>query len=178
MLYCPQILFITKSIHLKANSLALLTEQGSLTDLMKRLMGQTPVLNCLTQGKGRTNSFESQILGIQPRIFAHIREITMGMTDENWLFARTVIPMKTLKGPAKRLARMNTTPLGRVLFGRINAKRKRMWLDLVLAAEVGLSGFDIPEDFPLWQRRSIFEIATGPLLISEIFLPDCPIYET
>lgn len=163
---------------MKAESLALLTEQGSLTDLMQLLMGQVPVLNCLTQGRGSVSNVESQILAIQPRIFSHIREITMGTDSEAWLFARTVIPMKTLKGSAKRLARMNKTPLGRVLFGRMKAKRKQMWLDLVFAEDVGLLKFNIPKNFPLWRRRSVFELASGPLLISEIFLPDSPVYET
>lgn len=163
---------------MKADSLALLTEQGSLTDLMQQLMGQTPTLKCLTQGKGHADRIESQILSIRPRKFAHIREITMGKGQQDWLFARTVIPISTLKGQAKRLAKLNNQPLGRVLFGQINAQRKRMWLDIVFADEVGLSDFDIAEDFPLWQRRSIFQIASGPLLISEIFLPDCPVYES
>ncbi len=86
--------------------------------------------------------------------------------------------MKTLTGSAKRLVRMNNRPLGSLLFGQLNAKRKQLRLDFVFADEVGLSDFNIPKNFPLWQRRSLFEIASGPLLISEIFLPNCPVYET
>lgn len=162
---------------MKASSLALLTEQGSLTDLMQQLMQCPPVLNCLLQGKGLVARDEAQLLGMKPRILGHIREITMGSEDSDWLFARTVIPMNTLKGSAKRLARMNNTPLGRVLFGQIKARRAQMTLDIVYAEEVGLLDFNIPENFPLWQRRSVFELSSGPLLISEIFLPDCPVYE-
>jgi chorismate lyase len=162
---------------LKADALALLTEQGSLTDLMARLMGQPPQLQCLTQGRGQASPMERQILSIKPRTLAHIREITMGTAGQDWLFARTVIPVNTLRGSAKRLARMNSTPLGRVLFGQINAQRQKMWLSLVFPSEVGLGDFNIPADFPLWQRRSVFLISSGPLLINEIFLPDCPVYE-
>jgi len=162
---------------LKASPLALLTEQGSLTDLMQQLMLQPPVLNCLFQGRDTVAYDEARLLGIKPRILGHIREITMGTKSKDWLFARTVIPMSTLRGPAKRLAKMNGTPLGKVLFGAMNAERTQMTLNKVFAEEVGLLDFNIPEDFLLWQRRSVFQLSTGPLMISEIFLPDCPVYE-
>ena len=147
-------------------------------------MGHPPELECLMQGKGYVTQSESRALGIKPRHLGHVREITMGTKNEHWLFARTVIPMNTLKGNAKRLARMNGTPLGRVLFGQINAKRVQMSLDivfvedLILSENMDLSGFNVPEDFPLWQRRSIFELESGPLLIIETFLPDCPVYDS
>lgn len=102
----------------------------------------------------------------------------MGTENDRWLFARTVIPMTTLKGAAKRLTRMDKTPLGKILFGRSRAFRKNMHLDLILADPNSMLRFGIPEGFPLWRRFSTFELETGPLIISEIFLPDCPIYQT
>lgn len=108
---------------------------------------------------------------------AHVREITMGLEDKAWLFARTVIPVATLRGSTKRIAKMKAVPLGKILFGTLNAKRTQMRLDIVFADEVGLESFAIDRDFPLWQRRSVFQLRTGPMLITEIFLPDCPIYD-
>lgn len=161
---------------MKAKSLALLTEQGSLTELMKQLMGAYPLLNCLSEGMARTTRDERQLLDISSRNLAHVREITMGTSETDWLFARTVIPKSTLKQQSKRLSKMRGLPLGKVLFGSLNAKRVQLRLDIVFVDEVGLEEFDIPLDFPLWQRRSIFEVKTGPILITEIFLPGCPIY--
>ncbi len=162
---------------MNADYLDILTEKGSLTDLFSRLMGNAPVLNCLSQGRGRIDGYESDVLGIPTRIFAHIREITMGTAKHDWLFARTVIPMATLSGKATRLKRMGSTPLGKILFGPLNAERIEMNLGLVFADEVGLGDWEIPKNFALWQRSSIFVLDTGPLLISEILLPDCPVYE-
>jgi len=102
----------------------------------------------------------------------------MGTENDRWLFARTVIPMTTLKGAAKRLTRMDKTPLGKILFGRSRALRKNMRLDLISADPHNIFRFGIPEGFPLWRRLSTFELETGPLIISEVFLPDCPIYPT
>ena len=166
------------STHLNADYLDILTEKGSLTDLFTYLMGRRPVLNCLSQGRGPIDRYESYVLGIPTRIFAHIREITMGTAEKDWLFARTVIPMATLSGRATRLKRMGTTPLGKILFGPLNAERIEMKLDLVFADEVGLGDWGIPKNFSLWQRSSIFTLDSGPLLISEILLPGCPVYDS
>lgn len=143
---------------------------------MTRLIGRAPVLRCLVQGKGYPSPQERCLLNIQPRAYAHIREITMGTEDNPWLFARTVIPMSTLKGNSKRLIRMDKTPLGKILFGRTHAKRKNMRLDLITADQQSMVRFGIPKEFPLWRRCSTFELSTGPLIINEVFLPDCPIY--
>ncbi|MEP1860826.1 MAG: chorismate lyase [Kangiellaceae bacterium] len=165
------------SFLLKANSLALLTEQDSLTELMKSLMGSAPKLDCLFEGRAKVSRDERQLLDIPARQMAHVREITMGTSKNLWLFARTVIPKETLAREAHRLSRMRKVPLGKVLFGQLKAQRIQMRLDLVFAEEVNLQHFDISSDFPLWQRRSIFQLNTGRLLISEIFLPNCPVYE-
>ncbi len=162
---------------MKANSLALLTEQDSLTELMKSLIGSPPTLDCLFEGRAKVSRDERLLLGIPPRQLAHVREITMGTPQCQWLFARTVIPKGTLAREANRLSRMRTMPLGKVLFGQLKAQRTQMRLDLVFAEEVNLQNFDIAPDFPLWQRRSIFQLNTGRLLISEVFLPECPVYE-
>jgi len=174
----PSLRLENQSNHLNLEYLDILTEKGSLTDLFTNLMGQPPRLNCLAQGRGPVSRQEGYVLNIGPRVFAHIREITMGTQAKDWLFARTVMPSQTLTGKARRLKKMGSTPLGKVLFGSLNADRVQMNLDLVFANEVGLEGWDIPSDFPLWQRTSLFELKTGPLLINEILLPDCPIYET
>lgn len=163
---------------MKGNCLDLLTERGSLTDLMTRQMGQVPVLNCLLQGKGFAQPLERKMLSIKPRVYSHIREITMGCDHRNWLFARTVIPLDTLRGNAKRLTRIDKTPLGKILFGRRHAIRRSMQLDLINPELESMLKFDIPEDLMLWRRQSIFELKSGPLMISEIFLPDCPIYSS
>ncbi len=166
-----------KTSHLKTKYLALLTEQASLTDLMTELMGHAPQLTCLWQGRGVASPEERAVLDIPDRKLAHIREITMGNGEELWLFARTVIPMTTLVGDAKRLAKINTMPLGKLLFGRFRACREQLELDTLYPDQAGLEEFDIPRDFPLWQRRSLFNIQTGPIFIQEIFLPACPLYD-
>jgi len=163
---------------LKDNCLALLTERGTLTGLITHLMGQTPVINCLTQGKNFADPVERQLLNIKPRIYAHIREITMGTPTELWMFARTVIPLETLRGSAKRLVKIDKQPIGKILFGRNGAVRKTLQIERIDPEDAALERFNIDKGFLLWQRRSIFQLDTGSLMILEIFLPSCPIYSS
>lgn len=133
------------------------------------------------QGKGFANPEERQLLAIKPRVYSHIREITMGSDTELWMFARTVIPLGTLTGSAKRLAKIDKKPIGKILFGRNGAVRKTLQVDRINPGEVKSNQFNFAQfqsgnDFDLWRRRSIFDLETGPIMISEIFLPNCPIY--
>jgi len=171
------------SIYLKAEPLALLTEEGSLTELIGCLMGQTPVLKCLFQEKHCATPFENRLLKLSSTELAHIREISMGSDTQDWMFARTVIPLGTLRSEAKQLSKLGSVPIGQVLFGQLKAKRVDMKLTQIFAQNIamadkkGIEQFDIPDNFALWHRCSVFEIVTGPLLINEIFLPDCPVYD-
>ncbi len=175
-------MFILTSRYLKVEPLALLTEEGSLTELIGRLMGQTPVLKCLFQQKHHASQAENHLLNLSSGELAHIREVTMGSDRQNWMFARTVIPLETLTGEANQLSELGVIPIGQALFGQLKAKRIDMNLtqiqarDISIADKKGIEQFNIPNDFSLWHRCSVFEIATGPLLINEIFLPDCPVY--
>ena len=168
---------------MKADPLALLTEEGSLTELIGLLMGRTPVLHCLFQGMTLASPEENRLLGLSPKQLSHIREISMGSDSQDWMFARTVIPTATLTGEATGLSQLGNVPIGQLLFGDLKAKRKNMDLsrieakDIVFAQELGRKRFNIPEKFSLWRRQSVFEIASGSLLINEIFLPSCPVYE-
>ncbi|TQV73818.1 chorismate lyase [Aliikangiella marina] len=158
--------------------LALLCDRGSLTGRFKQVMGATPRLTKLSQGMQFVSPLERRVLGIRPRQMALVREIKMGKGEQNWLFARTVVPLRTLTGVARRISMLNDTPIGKILFGRHGAARSSMHVELTLDYPRSVAQFDLPTDQLLWQRRSIFEFDSGPLMVREVFLPDCPIYES
>ena len=140
-------------------------------------MGCEPYLTCTMQKKAFADNLEKQELSIKSREYAHIREILMGNGKVNWMFARSVIPFSTLRKSSKRLAHLNSTPLGTLLFQGNFAKRLSMEVSLISANRPILQKLKISDNFPLWQRVSIFQVSTGPLLVREVFLPDCPIYQ-
>ncbi|WP_168204268.1 chorismate--pyruvate lyase family protein [Aliikangiella coralliicola] len=154
----------------------LLSDRGSLTDRFKQVMGVTPRLTRLNQGRQLASWKERQMLDIRPREWALVREIKMGKGEQNWLFARTIVPMQTLAGPARRIAFLNHAPIGKILFGRNGAARTSLEVQLTTQIPQTVAEMGIVTHFPLWQRCSIFRFSSGPLMVTELFLPDCPIY--
>lgn len=154
----------------------LLSDRGSLTDRFRQMIGATPHLNRLSQGRQFVSLQEREILGIPARQMALVREIKMGDGHKDWMFARTIVPIKTLNGSAKRISYLNETPIGQILFGRNGAVRQSMQVELTCLLPKAALDLGILPTFPLWQRQSIFEFQSGPLMVTELFLPDCPIY--
>lgn len=91
-----------------------------------------------------------------------LREIILCGDDEPWLLGRTVVPESTLEGPELALRRLGNTPLGRYLFSSSSLTRDYI--------QIGRSE-------ALWGRRSRLRLSGKPLLLTEIFLPDSPLYK-
>lgn len=103
---------------------------------------------------------EAALLPADPRFW--LREILLCGDGEPWLAGRTVVPQSTLNGPELALQALGTTPLGRYLFTSSTLTR-----DFI---ETGRSG-------ELWGRRSRLRLANKPLLLTELFLPQSPLYQ-
>lgn len=140
------------------------------------MMGQTPHLVRLNQKRQFVSRQERDLLSISRRQMALVREIKMGKGEQDWMFARTIVPLKTLQGSAKRIACLHQRPIGNILFGRNGATRSSMQVALTWQLPQTLVEMGIESDYPLWQRQSIFTFPSGPLMVTELFLPSCPIY--
>ncbi|MFP1763101.1 chorismate lyase [Lonsdalea quercina] len=90
-----------------------------------------------------------------------LREVMLYGDGRPWLFGRTVIPERTLQKSNQALTQIGREPLGRYLFQQGAPER-----DFI---NPGRSG-------DLWARRSRLRLAGHPLLLTEVFLPDAPIY--
>jgi chorismate--pyruvate lyase len=90
-----------------------------------------------------------------------LREIVLFGDNQPWLLGRTVIPQETLTGPDLALVDLGTLPLGRYLFSSDALTRDYI---------------HIGQQENLWARRSRLRLAGKPLLLTELFLPDSPIY--
>jgi chorismate--pyruvate lyase len=121
---------------------------------------------------------EAQALGVLPHERCFVREVRLLCDDQPWVYARTVIPVRTLTGPRRRLSRLGKKPLGAVLFADPSMYRSGIEIakllpgqSLFARATAGLS--QTPTS--IWGRRSAFFLNHQPLLVSEIFLPGvCP----
>jgi len=117
---------------------------------------------------------EAQALGVRPHERCFIREVHLFCDDEPWVFARTVIPVRTLTGGQRRLTRLGRRPLGAVLFADPSMRRSHIEIAHLVAGQVLYESAIVPlEERPpeIWGRRSAFFLDKKPLLVSEIFLP-------
>lgn len=134
-------------------------------------------MRVLSQGWGKPRIDEARALDMRPGHLAIIRQVHLLCDDQPWVYARTVLPVTSLRGKIKRLAQLGARPLGGLLFGDPGMQRGGVELarigrgqSLYQAATCHLSQH--PE--AIWGRRSVFRLSGRPLLVSEVFLPDFP----
>ncbi|WP_114192454.1 chorismate lyase [Edaphovirga cremea] len=102
---------------------------------------------------------EAEQLPVSERYW--LREIVLFGDGRPWLLGRTVIPQQTLTGSDQALVDLGTLPLGRYLFSGDNLTR-----DYIQTGKQGV----------FWARRSRLRLSDKPLLLTEIFLAESPLY--
>jgi len=120
---------------------------------------------------------ETQVLGMQPREMAVIRQVLLMCGRQPWIYARTVIPVTSLRGKLQRLTSLGTRPLGGVLFADPGMHRGVVELAEILPGQALFAAATVhlrQQPGVIWGRRSVFRLSGKPLLVSEIFLPDFP----
>jgi len=158
-----------------------LLDRASLTLRLQQLCpGQAPRgfrVKVLSQLRGIPRLDEAQVLAMQPRELAVIRQVLLMCGRQPWIYARTVIPVSSLRGKLQRLTRLGTRPLGGVLFADPGMRRGRTELAEILPGQALFAAATAHAQHRpavVWGRRSVFRLSGKPLLVSEIFLPDFP----
>lgn len=150
-----------------------LLDAASLTRRLQLACGGQFHVRVLQQGWGRPLAGERRILGIRRGERAVIREVCLMCGERPWVFARTVIPVRSLRGAQRRLAHLGSKPLGAALFADPHLRRGEVEVahigpaEQVFARAVGA----VPYPEAVWGRRSVFWSQGRSLLVSEIFLP-------
>ncbi len=139
-----------------------LLDQGSLTrrviDYCRQRQGQFQVLK-LHGHIGRAHSHENCRLRLPTRSWSYIREVILFCDQNAVIYARTVIPLASLKGKHRRLKFLKNRPLGAYLFAQRDMQRDP--LEISILHHHGKT---------LWARRSCFYLRQKPLLVYEVFL--------
>lgn len=186
-------------LHLQENIRDWLLDSASLTLRIKQHC-QSKGMGCFSvkvirQGMGIPSNDEVQRLKLQSRRYALMREVLLLCGETPVIFARTVIPIKTLTGPQRQLARLGNRPLGEFLFSQPELQRDTMEVSVISQGhqlydsavvsvkrairddiEQGIKGavenkaHYSPKH--IWARRSVFCLRHKPLLVAEVFLPD------
>ncbi len=153
---------------------AWLFEAGSLTRRIVQHCQQQFRVEVLSQKWQRPLLNESRRMQEPVDHWALIREVLLYCGDTPWVFARSVLPRRTLSGPRLALAKLGTRPLGEVLFSDPSVVRDEMEVaqiarDQRMFACATRHLQDLPNH--VWGRRSVFYLQQKPLLVNEVFLP-------
>ena len=91
--------------------------------------------------------------------------------------SQSLIPATSLRGPARRLARLRNRPLGAVLFADPRTRRLAVEVARISARHALFRAACAHLAQPpaeVWGRRTLFAYAGQTLLVNEIFLPPIP----
>ncbi len=154
-----------------------LLDPASLTGRLRAVCAGRFNVEVLAQRWSLPRSCEALELGVPPGRYGLVRQVYLRCDRQAWVFARTIIPAATLRGPERRLAHLKARPLGGVLFTNSTLKRVRVTIerlvpgDSLYATATRGTGYS-PQ--VIWGRRSLFLINGKVLMVSEYFLPGIP----
>lgn len=137
-----------------------LCERGSLTQQLRIASDGEFEVELIHLSWEHPTLEEAALLDIPVRQRALIREVHLLGKGIPWVFARSVIPSETLKGPDRRLLLLGNRSLGSLLFSDPAIRRG----DIEVSRQ-------LHDNQLCWARRSMFYLKQGPLLVSEVFLP-------
>ena len=149
-----------------------LFDTGSLTArLLKRCPGRFSV-QLLSLERSTPTLDEASALCLQPRSQAIVREVLLCCDNRPVIYARTIIPLSSMRGALRGLATLGNQPLGAVLFADKLMKRKAVEVTTISPAHKCYSWTGYKGKEPISGRRSVFVLKGQELLVSEFFLPD------
>ena len=170
--WLPRRRLVTTSI--PEDALTWLFDPASLTRRVRAMCGECFRVRVLRQHYARPMFNERRVLAMADHERGMVRHVQLLCDGEPLVFARTVIPLSTLKGARRRLARLGDRPLGEMLFADKSLQRLEVQVarigpahDLFTDATASLR----VKPAVIWGRRSVFRLKGKPLLVSEIFLP-------
>jgi chorismate--pyruvate lyase len=149
-----------------------LLDSGSLTQRLQQASDGQLSVEVLSQSLQLPRLSERRALKLAPRQVALVREVLLFGRGVPWVFARSVIPMQTLTGRLRKLRRLDSSPLGALLFSDPTMSRGPLeWACIPADKSASLTPRLPTFDQPIWGRRSVFKLSAKPLLVCEMFLP-------
>ena len=145
-----------------------LLDPGSLTRHLTQAAHGDFRVERLSQRWQRPHLDEQRLLGLRGGEWALVREVVLWGCGEPWVYARSVLPVRTLSGDLYRLRRLQNSSLGSLLFRQRGLTRTPFQLAQIDSRRLPPR---FAADSILWGRRSRFELDDRPLIVGEIFLP-------
>jgi chorismate--pyruvate lyase len=151
-----------------------LVDQGSLTSRLREFCPGQFSVRVLSQQWVKAKVDEAKLLNIPFRQRVLLRQVQLFCGETVCVYARSIIPLKTVRGKHRRLLYLGDRPLGAYLFANAGLSRNSQQLASIARKdplfEIATSDGDQKAE-QIWGRRSLFTIDDKPLLVSEFFLP-------
>jgi len=109
-----------------------------------------------------------------------VREVVLYCDEQPQVFARSLLPLKSLTGEEQQLAHLGTQPLGQVLFNNPQLERQSIEVESFnknSAVSKFSSKLGLTPEHNLWGRRSLFVLNKKPIMVAEVFLPNAFAYK-
>lgn len=151
-----------------------LLDRSSLTLRLQRACAGSFSVEVISQRMEPPMLSEARALGRPPQELALVRQVRLRCNGQPWVFARTVIPLPSLRRGLRQLALLGNRPLGAVLFADPTMRRSGVEvarIDQGKRLYRRALGGDTTTATEVWGRRSVFTLRGQPLLVSEFFLP-------
>ena len=147
-----------------------LFDASSLTARLIDLCGEGFSVRVISQQWQVLSAEEASAMSLVDVRSALVRQVLLCCEEKPLVYARTVIPVTTIKGAQRRYANMGSRPLGAMLFADRTMRREEVQVaELPVSHEANQY---TETDEAVWGRRSVFRVAGKPLLVSEYFLPE------
>jgi chorismate--pyruvate lyase len=154
-------------------------DNGSLTRRLRNICPHGFRVKIVNQGWAPPMVNEAHHLAISFHTRVFSREVVLQCGEHALVYARTVIPARTLKGRLSRLAKLGDKPLGEILFTDPHIQRRDLEIARLQPGEVlfdkarfAMTNTQSAAVNAIWARRSTFAYHDKRLLVSEIFLPN------
>ncbi len=159
---------------IEEQAISWLNDQSSLTQRLRQHCPGKFSVRVLSQQWLNANVDEARLLGISQRQRVLVRQVQLLCDRVVLVYARSLIPLKTLSGKHRRLGRLGNKPLGEYLFANSTLRRTQQQIALITdndpLFDIARGGNKLKCN-EIWGRRSLFKIDQKPLLVSEFFLP-------
>ena len=141
-----------------------LITKASLTAKLQTL--GTLTVEVLEDTWGTPTARERRRLGLRPREAARIRTVLLKVDGVSVIYARSIIPAKSLKGHWRQVKHLKNKPLGGYLF-----KHRALFRSGVEVTQLPKQMFP-DQSNTVWARRSVFQQYGAGILVNEAFFDD------
>lgn len=115
---------------------------------------------------------EINALNLKPRSQAIIREVLLLCDKQPVVYARTIIPVSSMRGSLRGIVKLGNKSLGAVLFADKKMQRKPVEVTSLAATHKCHEWTGYQKKEAIWGRRSVFILKNEEILVSEFFLPE------